>query len=83
MISIYSVGAVFWKWAALWDCSLFQINLCQGTSIKITFLNTQIMTLGILTFLLLLVLLSYRNTKCHFNYIITIFLQILLYGDHS
>ena len=42
---------------------------------KITFLNTQIMTLGILTFLLLLVLLCYRKTKCHFNHIITIFLQ--------
>lgn len=71
MISIYSVGAVFWKWAALWDCSLFQINLCQGTSIKITFLNTQTMTLGILTFLLLWVLLCYRKIKRHFN----IFLQ--------
>ena len=41
---------------------------------KITFLNTEIMTLGILTFLLLLVLLCYRKTKCHFNYIITIVL---------
>lgn len=40
------------------------------------------MTLGILTFRLLLVLLlCYRKTKCHFNYIYYIF-TILLYGDY-